>query len=299
MSRKHGSPVSAAAAGTVALGEHLSVNRMGYGAMRLTGPGVWGEPPDREAAGRVLRRALELGVNFIDTADSYGPEVNERLIGEFLRPYRAGLVIATKAGLVRPGPGRWEPDGRPEHLRAACEGSLKRLRTEAIDLYQLHTPDRRRVPLEDSVGELARLQIEGKIRHIGLSNVSLAELETAQKLVTVVSVQNRYNLEDRTSEELLHHCEQQHIAFLPWFPLEAGRHAAGGGKSATAQALGRIAKAHGASTAQVALAWLLAHSPVMLPIPGTSSIAHLEENVAAAAITLRDEELAELDRAGR
>jgi len=284
-----------AAAGTVPLGPGLSVNRMGFGAMRLTGPGIWGEPPDRAAAGRVLRRALELGVNFIDTANSYGPEVNERLIAEFLHPYPAGLVIATKGGLVRPGPGRWEPDGRPEQLRAACEGSLRRLRVECIDLYQLHTPDRRRVPLEDSIGELARLQGEGKIRHIGVSNVDLRELRRVQELVTVVSVQNRYNLEDRSSEDVLNHCQDLGIAFIPWFPLEAGRHATAGGPDGASALLAEIARIHGITTAQVALAWLLAHTPVMLPIPGTSSIAHLEENVAAAGIRLSAEELARLD----
>jgi aryl-alcohol dehydrogenase-like predicted oxidoreductase len=291
------SPV-AAAAGTLSLAENMTVNRMGFGAMRLTGPGIWGEPADRAAAGRVLHRVLELGVNFIDTANSYGPEVNERLIAEFLHPYPAGVVIATKGGLVRPGPGRWEPDGRPEHLRAACEGSLRRLRVECIDLYQLHTPDRRRVPLDDSIGALSRLQSEGKIRHIGVSNVDLGELRRAQDLVTVVSVQNRYNLEDRSSEDVLIHCQQHGLAFIPWFPLEAGRHATAGGPAGAGGLLGEIAQARGITTAQVALAWLLAHSPAMLPIPGTSSIAHLEENVAAAAIRLSTGELARLDGTG-
>jgi len=287
-----------AAAGTLSLAENMTVNRMGFGAMRLTGPGIWGEPADRAAAGRVLRRALELGVNFIDTANSYGPEVNERLIAEFLHPYPAGVVIATKGGLVRPGPGRWEADGRPEQLRAACEGSLRRLRVECIDLYQLHTPDRRRVPLDDSIGALSRLQSEGKIRHIGVSNVDLGELRRAQDLVTVISVQNRYNLEDRTSEDVLMHCQQHGIAFIPWFPLEAGRHATASGSSGAGAVLGEIAKARRVTMAQVALAWLLAHSPAMLPIPGTSSVNHLEENVAAAAIRLSDEELARLDGTG-
>lgn len=294
--------------GTLALGGDLTVSRMGYGAMRLTGSGVWGEPPDRHAAGQVLRRALELGVNFIDTANAYGPDVNERLIAEFLHPYPAGVVIATKGGLVRPGPGRWEPDGRPEQLRAACEGSLVRLRLECIDLYQLHTPDRRRVPLEDSIGALARLQAEGKIRHIGVSNVDLGELCRIQELVQVASVQNRYNLEDRSSEDVLAHCERQGIAFIPWFPLEAGRHAAGNSPAGNSSAqnspgiahetLHQIATAHGCTRAQVAIAWLLAHSPVMLPIPGTSSVDHLNENVAAASIRLSAGELARLEGIG-
>jgi aryl-alcohol dehydrogenase-like predicted oxidoreductase len=284
------SALPAAAAGTLTLADGLTVNRMAFGAMRLTGPGVWGEPADRGEAARVLRRALELGVNFIDTANSYGPEVNERLIAEVLHPYPAGLVIATKGGLIRPGPGKFVAEGHPERLREACEGSLKRLRVTCIDLYQLHTPDRR-VPLEDSIGELARLQREGKIRHIGVSNVTLPELKIARSLVTVVSVQNRYNLVDRTSDEVLDYCEREGIAFLPWFPLEAGRLAAG---SAAVAALDTIARAHGLAPVQVALAWLLARSPVMLPIPGTSSVAHLEQNVAAAAIRLPREEFARL-----
>ncbi len=270
----------AAAAGTITLGGDLTVNRMGYGAMRLTGPGIWGDPADRAAAGRVLHRALDLGVNFIDTADAYGPETNERLIAEYLHPYPAGLVIATKGGLLRPGPGRFEADGRPEHLRAACEASLKRLRLTCIDVYQLHTPDRR-VPFEDSVGELARLQGEGKVRHIGLSNVSLAQLEAARAWVTVVSVQNRYSASDRSSDDVLACCEHNGIAFIPWFPLAAGKLA-----GQTDGALAAVGSAQGLSSAQVALAWLLARSPVMLPIPGTSSIAHLEENVVSAGVRL-------------
>ncbi len=270
----------AAAAGTITLGGDLTVNRMGYGAMRLTGPGIWGDPADRAAAGRVLHRALDLGVNFIDTADAYGPETNERLIAECLHPYPAGLVIATKGGLLRPGPGRFEADGRPEHLRAACEASLKRLRLTCIDVYQLHTPDRR-VPFEDSVGELARLQGEGKVRHIGLSNVSLAQLEAARACVTVVSVQNRYSASDRSSDDVLACCEHNGIAFIPWFPLAAGKLA-----GQTDGALAAVGSAQGLSSAQVALAWLLARSPVMLPIPGTSSIAHLEENVVSAGVRL-------------
>ena len=270
----------AAAAGTITLGGDLTVNRMGYGAMRLTGPGIWGDPADRAAAGRVLHRALDLGVNFIDTADAYGPETNERLIAEYLHPYPAGLVIATKGGLLRPGPGRFEADGRPEHLRAACEASLKRLRLTCIDVYQLHTPDRR-VPFDDSVGELARLQGEGKVRHIGLSNVSLAQLEAARAWVTVVSVQNRYSASDRSSDDVLACCEHNGIAFIPWFPLAAGKLA-----GQTDGALAAVGSAQGLSSAQVALAWLLARSPVMLPIPGTSSIAHLEENVVSAGVRL-------------
>jgi aryl-alcohol dehydrogenase-like predicted oxidoreductase len=260
----------------------LTVNRMGFGAMRLTGPGVWGEPLDREEAGCVLRRALELGINFIDTANSYGPDVNERLIAEVLHPYPAGLVIATKGGLVRPGPGKFVAEGHPQKLREACEASLKRLRIERIDLYQLHTPDRQ-VPLEDSIGALARLQKEGKIRHIGVSNVTVPELELARRLVTVVSVQNRYSVAERSSEGVLAYCERHGIAFLPWFPLEAGRLT---GDNPPDSALRDVAAARGITPAQAALAWLLARSPVMLPIPGTSSVAHLEENVAAAAIRL-------------
>jgi aryl-alcohol dehydrogenase-like predicted oxidoreductase len=261
--------LSAAAAGTLAIGADLRVHRLGFGAMRLTGPGVWGAPADRPEAIRVLRRALELGVNFIDTADSYGPGVSEEIIAEALHPYPPGLVIATKGGLTRAGPGNWGRDAHPAHLRAACEGSLRRLRLSRIDLYQLHAVDPR-VPLEDSLGELARLRTEGKIRQIGVSNVSAEELARAQRTVTVVSVQNRYNLQDRDSEEVLRNCERAGIAFIPWFPLGAGRDAA---------------------NAQSAIAWLLARSPVMLPIPGTSSIAHLEENVAAAQLRLSAEDL--------
>jgi pyridoxine 4-dehydrogenase len=251
----------AAAAGTITIGGDLSVNRLGFGAMRLTGPGIWGEPKDPQNARRVLQRALELGVNFIDTADSYGPDVSERLIGETLHPYPPGLVIATKGGLIRPGRDSWERKGDPAHLRQACEGSLKRLRLERIDLYQLHAPDPH-VPLEDSLGELVKLQQEGKIRHIGVSNFSVAELERAARIATVVSVQNRYSVSARRSDDVVTWCEQRKIAFIPHSPLAAGEHT------------GRAA--------QSALTWLLARSPVMLPIPGTSSVAHLEENVAAA-----------------
>jgi aryl-alcohol dehydrogenase-like predicted oxidoreductase len=277
---------SAAAGGTFVIGD-IEVHRLGYGAMRITGKGVWGEPDDPGEAKRVLRRAVELGVDMIDTADSYGPGVSERLIAEALHPYPEGLVIATKGGYVRPGPGDWEPDGRPEHLRRACEGSLKRLRLDRIDLYQLHTPDDD-VPYAESVGALAELQSEGKIRWIGVSNVSLDHLETARGLVEVVSVQNRFNLKDRKHEKVLDRCAELGIAFLPWFPLGAGDLAGGTG------ALAEIAEAHGATAAQIALAWLLARSPVMLPIPGTSSVEHLEQNVAAAGIELADEEVRRL-----
>jgi pyridoxine 4-dehydrogenase len=271
----------AQAAGTVRLGE-LEVQRMGLGAMRVTGAGVWGDPPDRAAAKALLRRALELGITFVDTADSYGPYVSEEIIAEALHPYPAGLVIGTKGGLTRPNRS-WRPDGRPEHLRAAIDGSLKRLRLERIDLYQFHAPDPR-VPFADSLGAIAEAQRSGKIRHIGLSNVSVAQLEQAERLVKVVSVQNEYNLGDRASEDVLSACAQRGIAFLPWYPL-------GAGSVLRSAKVKRVASRHAASAAQVALAWLLAHSPVMLPIPGTGSIAHLEENVAAAALQLPAEEL--------
>lgn len=258
---------------------------MGFGAMRVTGSGVWGDPPDRGAAKALLRRALELGITFLDTADSYGPNVSEEIIAEALHPYPAELVIGTKGGLTRPNRS-WRPDGRPAHLRAAIEGSLKRLRLERIDLYQLHAPDPR-VPFGDSVGALADAQRAGKIRHIGLSNVSVAQLEEAERLVKVVSVQNEYNLGDRASEDVLAACAQRGIAFLPWYPL-------GAGAALRSAKLKRVAARQGATPAQVALAWLLAHSPVMLPIPGTGSIAHLEENVAAAALRLSAEDRAAL-----
>jgi pyridoxine 4-dehydrogenase len=272
---------------TFSLGGELTVRRLGFGAMRLTGDGIWGEPRDPDEARRVLRRAVELGVNLIDTADAYGPEVSERLIAEALHPYPDDLVIATKGGMTRSGPGRWSSDGRPEHLREACESSLRRLRLERIDLYQLHTVDRA-VPLEDSVGTLAELQREGKIRLIGLSNVSVGQLDRARELVDVVSVQNRFSLADRHTEDVLEACEAQGLGFIPWFPLATGALANRDG------ALAAVAERHRATPVQVGIAWLLARSPVILPIPGTSSVAHLEENVAAAGLELSDRELTEL-----
>jgi aryl-alcohol dehydrogenase-like predicted oxidoreductase len=276
---------SATAAGTIDLGGDLTVQRMGFGAMRITGQGIWGEPTDPDGCRAVLRRAVELGVDFIDTADSYGPEVSERLIAEALHPYPENLVIATKGGLLRPGPGRWDPDGRPEHLRAACEGSLKRLQLDEIPLYQLHRPDPR-VPLEDSVGTLVQLKDEGKIRHIGLSNVDEAELHQAMAITPVVSVQNMFNLGNRRSAAVLDVCETEQLAFIPWAPIGQG--------APSGKALGRVATAHGATRQQTALAWLLARSPAILPIPGTSSVAHLEENIAAASLGLSQVEVDEL-----
>jgi pyridoxine 4-dehydrogenase len=282
-------PATAAAAGTIRIGDDLTVNRLGFGAMRITGSGIWGDPPDRDEAKAVLRRVVELEVNFIDTADSYGPEVSETLIAEALHPYPDDLVIATKGGLLRTGPGRWPSDGRPEHLKEACEGSLRRLQLEQIPLYQFHRPDPR-VPLEDSIGALVELQAEGKIRHIGVSNVSLDQLGRAQKLAPVVSVQNRYNAADRSSEALVDVCAQDGLAFLPWAPIQdTGRN----------RALGAIAERHGATPTQVVLAWLLARSPAMLPIPGTGSVEHLEENVAAAGLQLEEGEVADLTAAAR
>jgi pyridoxine 4-dehydrogenase len=271
----------AAAAGTFLLGGDLPVARMGYGAMRITGEGIWGEPKDAEKAKAVLRRAVELGVTLIDTANSYGPEVSERLIGEALHPYPAGLVIATKGGLTRSGPNVWNRNGKPEHLIASCEASLKRLKLERIDVYQLHAVDAA-VPFLESLGALIRLQKEGKVRHIGLSNVSVEQLEEARKVVPIVSVQNRYSMSDRGAESVLEACERLKVGFLPWYPLAAGALNRPGGPVDT------IAKRLKATAGQVALAWLLKRSPVMLPIPGTSSVAHLEENVAAAALQLSD-----------
>src|SRR5215471_460916 len=278
----------ASAAGMISIGGDLTVNRLGFGAMRITGQGIWGPPANRDQAMASLRRAIELGVDFIDTADSYGPEVSERLVAEALYPYPDDLVIATKGGLVRPGPGRWEADGRPEHLREACEGSLRRLRLDQIPLYQFHRPDPR-VPLAESLGALVQLKDEGKIRHIGISNVSEAQLRTAQQVTPVVSVQNRYNAADRNSESMVDTCEQEQIAFLPWAPIQQAD-----GNPAVAQA----AKRHDATPRQIVLAWLLARSPQMLPIPGSGSPEHVEANVAAASIELSADEVAAITRGG-
>jgi aryl-alcohol dehydrogenase-like predicted oxidoreductase len=275
--------------GTIVLGGDMTVARLGFGAMRLTGPGIWGNPADPAEARRVLRRAVDLGVELIDTAESYGPEVSEQLIAEALHPYPDRLVIATKGGLDRPGPGRWDRDARPERLRAACEGSLRRLKLETIDLYQLHAPDPR-VPLEDSLDALAELQGEGKIRHIGVSNVGRDELRRATRRVTVVSVQNRYNLFERASDDVLAECERIGIAFLPWRPIAAIAEPAGRRR----EELLRIALRHRATPMQIAIAWLLARSPLMLPIPGTASVAHLEENVAAAHLQLTQQDMLDL-----
>jgi aryl-alcohol dehydrogenase-like predicted oxidoreductase len=281
------------AAGTITLGD-LEVDRLGFGAMRITGPGVWGppaQPPDGpDGAIALLRRVVELGVNFIDTADSYGPNVSEELIAQALAPYD-GVIVATKAGLVRPGPGVWNADGRPEHLREALEGSLRRLRRDQIDLYQFHRPDPD-VPFEESLGTFVEAKRAGKIRHIGLSNVSLDELERAVAMTEIVSVQNRYSALDRHSQRVLEECERRRIAFIPWFPLAAGEATVAEG------ALETVARAHGATSGQIALAWLLAVSPAMLPIPGTSRIEHLEENVAAAEIVLSAADLEALSPAG-
>jgi pyridoxine 4-dehydrogenase len=274
-------------ADTFLLGGDLEVNRLGFGAMRLCGPRILGWPRDRENALAVLRRAVELGVNLIDTSNAYGPEINEHQIAEALHPYREGLVIATKGGLRRTRSGGWPEDGRPEKLREACEGSLARLRLDRIDLYQLHAPDQK-VPIEESVGELARLREEGKIRHVGLSNVSVGELERARRIVPIVSVQNRYSLAERSSEDVLETCEREGLAFLPWFPLASGSLARQGGP------VDQVAERIGATRAQVALAWLLHHSPVMLSIPGTSSLEHLEENVASRDVHLTDDDFAAL-----
>lgn len=272
----------------------LSLNRLGYGAMRLTGQGVWGWPSDRENAKKVLRRAIELGVNFIDTADAYGPEVSELLIAEALHPYPKDLVIATKGGLTRPGPGQWVPNGKPEYLTQCVEKSLKRLKLERIDLYQLHRIDRK-VPVEESLGALKKMQDAGKIRHVGLSEVNQKEIEQAKKILPIVSVQNEYNIADRSSEETLHYCEKENLGFIPWFPL-------GGGRSSltkTGNPLEAEAKRHNATVVQIALAWLLQKSPVMLPIPGTSSLSHLEENMAAAKIELSGDDWKKIEAVGR
>jgi pyridoxine 4-dehydrogenase len=269
---------------TFTIGGDLEVRRLGFGAMRITGDGIWGPPDDPDEARAVLRRAVDLGVNLVDTADSYGPEVSENLISEALHPYPEDLVIATKGGLRRTGPGQWPRDARPVRLRETCEGSLRRLRLDRIDVYQLHAPDPK-VPLEDSLGALRELQQEGKIRHIGVSNVSVEELERARTVVDVVTVQNRYSLSDRHAEDVLEACEAAGTGFIPWFPLATGDLARPGGP------LDEIGRAHDAGASQVALAWLLARAPVMLPIPGTSSVRHLEENVAALELRLSGEEL--------
>lgn len=276
----------AAQSGQFSLGGKTAVNRLGFGAMRITGQGIWGEPADPDETRRVLRRAIELGVNFIDTAYAYGPEVSERLIGETLAPYPDDLVVATKSGLQRSGPNQWHPDGRPDTIRRECERSLELLRTETIDLYQLHRPDPG-VPIEESLGAMVELRDEGKVRLIGVSNVNADELRRAQAVTEIVSVQNRASFGDRSSDDVLALCERDGIAFLPWAPLD-------GGSLTQAQHLEAIAAKHGVTTGQVALAWLLARSPVMVPIPGTSSVAHLEENVAAAAIELTADELAQI-----
>jgi len=273
---------------TFLIGGDLEVFRLGFGAMRITGPGVWGEPEDPAAIRELLRHVLERDVNLIDTADSYGPDVSENLIAEALRPYPENLVIATKGGFERPGPGRWEPNGRPDRLKRCCEASLMRLKLERIDLYQFHTVDPK-VPIEDSMGALAELKDEGKIRHVGVSNVNLEDLERAQEIVPVVSVQNQYNVANRASEDVLRCCTENGIAFMPYFPLAVGELAESG------TALAEIAESHGATPAQVALAWLLQHAPVTLPIPGTSKIAHFDENREAAELELEEDELEALD----
>ena len=283
-------PLTDEATGTFRIGDGPTVRRLGFGAMRLTGSGIWGDPDDPDECRRVLRRAVELGVNLIDTADSYGPEVSERLIAEALHPYPDDLVIATKGGLTRSGPGQWSRNGRPEHLREACEGSLRRLKLDRIELYQLHAPDPN-VPYEESLGALIELREEGKIAHIGISNVSVEQLDQAQASTEVVSVQNRYNLADRGAEDVLDACTERGLGFIPWFPIATGELAQPGGP------LDDIARAHDASPGQIALGWLLARSPVMLPIPGTSKVAHVEENVASAQLRLDDDEIRALEDA--
>ncbi len=277
---------------TFQLGGKLKIHRLGYGAMRITGKGIWGEPADRDAAKKVLRRAVELGVDFIDTADSYGPAVSERLIGEALAPYAQGTVIATKAGLTRQGPDRWLPVGRPEYLTQQVEMSLRWLKRDTLDLWQLHRIDAK-VPLDESLGAIQKLQKEGKIRFVGLSEVSVDEIKQARKIVEIVSVQNEYNLGNRKSEAVLEYCEREGLAFIPWFPVAAGKLAQPGGK------LDQLAKKHDATVGQLSLAWLLHRSPMMLPIPGTSSIEHLEENIKSVQLTLSDAEWKELETAAK
>jgi len=286
-SETHAAHGLAAKAGEFLIGNDLRVTRLGFGAMRITGDGIWGPPADRTECIRVLRRAVELGIDFIDTADSYGPGVSEEIIAEALHPYPANLVIATKGGYERPGPNRWVENGKPEHLRSACEDSLRRLRLDRIDLYQLHRIDPK-VPADDQLGTLKALQAEGKIKYIGLSEVSISQIQHAQTIVPVVSIQNRYSLADRGSEDVLKYCEKEKMAFIPWFPLAAGKLSGG---SSPVQ---RVAEQLKATPSQVALAWLLSRSPVVLPIPGTSKVKHLEENVAAAALKFDEKEMQEL-----
>ncbi len=286
------SKANAAAAGTVNIGKDLTVNRLGFGAMRLTGEGIWGNPKDPAECKRVLKRLPDLGVNFIDTADSYGPEVSENLIAEALHPYPQGLVIATKGGLTRPGPNLWAPVGRAEYLRQQVEMSLRRLKLDRIDLYQLHRFDPK-VPVEESLGELKKMQQEGKIHHIGISETNVAEVQQAQKIVNVVSVQNQYNITDRQHEDVVNYCTKNNIIFIPWFPLAAGELTKSG------SVLDRLATAHKATKSQVAVAWLLRRSPIMLPIPGTSQVSHLEENIAAAELKLDEAEWQSLEEAAK
>ena len=278
----------ASQSGTLTLGGDLTVNRLGFGAMRITGEGIWGEPKDHDESIRVLRRAVGLGVNFIDTADAYGPEVSERLIAEALHPYPKGLVIATKGGLTRQGPNKWQPVGRPEYLIQCVEMSLRRLKVDRIDLWQLHRIDPK-VPVEESLGAIKELQKQGKIRHVGLSEVKPREIERARKTIDIVSVQNQFNIGDRKHDDTLEYCTRHKLGFIPWFPVAAGKLANPGGP------LDKAAKQHGATVSQLALAWLLHHSPVMLPIPGTSSVKHLEENTAAAGVHLTSQEWAALE----
>lgn len=284
--------IDASQSGTFMIGTDMPVHRIGFGAMRITGQGVWGEPTDRNNAIAVIRRAVEIGVNFIDTADSYGPEISEQIIADALYPYADGVVIATKGGLTRQGPDQWQPVGRPEYIQQCVELSLRRLKLEAIDLYQLHRIDPK-VPAEETLGALKELQQAGKIRHFGLSEVTVAEIENANKIIKVASVQNLYNLSNRQSEEVLNYCTENEIAFIPWFPVASGDLARAGGP------LDSIAKSHSASVAQLALAWLLRRSKVMIPIPGTSSIAHLDENTAASSLVLSDSEFEALSAAAK
>lgn len=292
MTTQRSATANAKASGTFTLGGDLPVNRLGFGAMRITGKGIWGEPKDIEGSKKVLRRAVELGVNFIDTADSYGPEVSERLIGEALAPYAKGVVVATKAGLTRQGPDRWLPVGRPEYLQQEVEMSLRRLKVERIELWQLHRIDPK-VPVEESLGVIKKLQEQGKIHHVGLSEVKPHEIDQARKVIDIVSVQNQYNISDRQHEDVLEYCEKNNLAFIPWFPVAAGKLAEPGG------VLDAAAKRHNATVSQLSLAWLLHRSPVMLPIPGTSSVEHLEENIGAGEVKLSAGEWKEIEEAAK